>query len=79
MGFAQPNIAAAEREIIRCVQEIRSGYNDGWTQQNCKHQLYQLKCLLDDVYPTLPAFADEHKWEQQRIVDVLKHRETRGS
>ena len=72
MGFAQPNIAMVEQEVHRCVREIRSGYNDGWTQMNCKHQLYQLKCLLEDVYPTLPEFAGEHKWEQQRLVDLLK-------
>jgi hypothetical protein len=72
MGFRSPDLRAAEQEIRRCVAEINSGYNDGWTQMGCKHQLYQLKCLLDDVYPTLPTFDGEEKWEQERIVNVLK-------
>jgi hypothetical protein len=72
MGFAAPNISGAEREIRRCIMEINSPYNDGWTQRDYKHKLYQLKCLLDDAYPTLPEFSDESEWEQQRVVDLLK-------
>ena len=72
MGFNMPNIALAEQEIRRCIREINSPYNDGWTQMNCKHQLYQLKCLLDDVYPTLPQFAGEEKWEQEQLMRILK-------
>jgi hypothetical protein len=72
MGFRQPDLRTAESEIRRCIQEINSAYNDGWSQMACKHQLYQLKCLLDDVYPTLPTFVGEEKWEQQRLVDLLK-------
>jgi hypothetical protein len=72
MGFNTPNINAAEIEIRRCIGEITSPYNDGWTQMSCKHQLYQLKCLLDDVYPTLPQFVGEEKWEQERLIQILK-------
>jgi hypothetical protein len=72
MGFRQPNLHAAEQEIRRCVAEINSDYNDGWTQMACKHQLYQLKCLLDDVYSTLPRFAGEEAWEQERLMTLLK-------
>jgi hypothetical protein len=72
MGFAAPNLELAEREIRRCIQEINSPYNDGWTQMGCKHQLYQLKCLLDDVYPTLPQFCGEQEWEQERLIKLLK-------
>lgn len=79
MGFAQPSLSSAESEIRRCIREINSAYNDGWTQMSCKHQLYQLKCLLDDVYPTLPVFVGEEAWEQQRLVNILKRRETNRS
>ena len=72
MGFAQPDLRTAEIEIRRCIAEINSPYNDGWTQRDCKYQLYQLKCLLDDVYPTLPRFVGEEAWEQERIVNLLK-------
>jgi hypothetical protein len=66
------NLSTAEIEIRRCIREITSPYNDGWTQMACKHQLYQLKCLLDDVYPTLPEFVGEEKWEQERLITLLK-------
>jgi hypothetical protein len=72
MGFRQPDLRTAESEIRRCIQEINSPYNDGWTQMACKHQLYQLKCLLDDVYDTLPQFVGEEKWEQERLMTLLK-------
>ena len=72
MGFQKPNIRAAESEIRRCVAEIQSPYNDGWTQMSCKYELYQLKCWLDDVYPTLPEFNEESKWEQERLIHLLK-------
>ena len=49
-----------------------SPYNDGYTASTCKHDLYQVKRWLDDVYPTLPKFAGEEKWEQQRVIDLLK-------
>jgi hypothetical protein len=72
MEFRQPDLRTAESEIRRCIQEINSPYNDGWSQMACKHQLYQLKCLLDDVYPTLPQFVGEEKWEQERLMNLLK-------
>jgi hypothetical protein len=72
MGFRSPDLRTAESEIRRCVAEINSPYNDGWTQMACKHQLYQLKCLLDDVYDTLPQFVGEEKWEQERLMNLLK-------
>lgn len=79
MGFKTPDFSVAESEIRRCIREINSAYNDGWTQMGCKYQLYQLKCLLDDVYPTLPTFVGEEKWEQERIVNILKRHETNSS
>jgi hypothetical protein len=73
MGFAMPDLRTAESEIRRCIQEINSPYNDGWTQMACKHQLYQLKCLLDDNYKKLPEFVGEEAWEQERLVKILKN------
>jgi hypothetical protein len=31
-----------------------------------------LKCWLDDEYSKLPTFAGEEKWEQERLIEVLK-------
>ena len=72
MGFKKPNIESAYSAIRSSLVEISSPYNDGWTSSTCKQELYQLKCWLEDEYNKLPTFADEEKWEQERIIQVLK-------
>jgi hypothetical protein len=72
MGFKKPNIESAYSAIRSSLVEISSPYNDGWTSSTCKQELYQLKCWLEDEYRRLPTFAEEEKWEQQRLVQILK-------
>lgn len=72
MGFKQPNLGEAEQAIRRSLSEIHSPYNDGWTSSGCKKDLYKLKCWLEDEYNRLPTFVGEEKWEQERIVEILK-------
>ena len=72
MGFKQPNLSLARIEIGKCIGEIYSPYNDGWTSSSCKQELYQLKCWLDAEYKDLPTFVGEEQWEQNRILEILK-------
>jgi hypothetical protein len=72
MGFRRPNLASARLEIGKCLGEIHSPYNDGWSQMSCKQELYVLKCWLDDEYQRLPTFTGEEAWEHERVVEVLK-------
>jgi hypothetical protein len=72
MGFRKPNLDTAYGAIRSSLAEIHSPYNDGWTSSSCKQELYQLKCWLEDEYRRLPTFAEEEKWEQQRLVQILK-------
>lgn len=72
MGFRKPNLADAYSAIRTCLTEISSPYNDGWTSSACKHDLYVLKCWLEDEYSNLPTFAGEEKWDQERVVEILK-------
>lgn len=78
MGYLKPDLSAAEQAIRRAVLEIRSPYNDGFTSAFLKLELYQLKCLLDDLYQSLPKFGDESNWEQMRMMELLKREETRA-
>ena len=64
----------ARMAIGASLVEIRSPYNDGWTSGACKRELYLLKSWLDDEYKKLPTFSEEEKWEQERIVDILKRK-----
>ena len=72
MGCQQPNLASARLEIGKCIGEIHSPYNDGWTSSSCKQELYMLKCWLDAEYKDLPTFVGEEQWEQNRILEILK-------
>jgi len=72
MGFRKPDLHGAEMAIRGAVTEIRSPYNDGFTSAYIKLELYQLKCLLEDLYQDLPRFGDESEWEKQRMMQVLK-------
>ena len=72
MGFKQPNLSSARLEIGKCLVEINSPYNDGWTQRSCKEELYMLKCWLEDEYCELPTFVGEEQWKQNRILEILK-------
>jgi hypothetical protein len=54
------------------MAEVKSPYNDGWTSSACKHDLYLLKSWLDDEYQRLPKFVGEEKWEQERLISILK-------
>ena len=74
MGFQKPDVASAYSIIRRSLGEIHSPYNDGWTQSSCKQELYQLKCWLEDAYDNLPNFQGEDKWEQDRMIQILKRK-----
>jgi hypothetical protein len=72
MGFRKPDLESAQQAIRKSLGEIHSPYNDGWTSSICKQELYMLKCWLNDEYTKLPTFAGEEKWEQERLIEVLK-------
>jgi hypothetical protein len=72
MGFRSPDLDPAYQSIRRSLGEIGSSRNDGFTASHCKHELYQLKCWLDDQYLALPTFTGEEKWAQERLVEILK-------
>ena len=72
MGFRKPDLSPAYSAIRTSLAEINSPMNDGFTGSHCKQELYQLKCWLEDQYNSLPHFAGEEIWEQERIVHLLK-------
>jgi hypothetical protein len=72
MGFLKPDISTAYSAIRKSLAEIDSPYNDGFTSAYCKKDLYMLKLWLEDEYQRLPKFVGEEKWEQERVVEILK-------
>ena len=75
MGFRKHTDADQIIGLLRTLAaEARSGYNDGWTASSCKHDLYRVKCYLEDVYKQLPTFTNEAEWEKERVADLLKRK-----
>jgi hypothetical protein len=76
MGFRKPDLNPAYSAIRTSLGEIHHPGNDGFTTSYCKHDLYMLKCWLEDEYSKLPTFVGEEKWEQEReknqVVEILK-------
>jgi hypothetical protein len=72
MGYNRPTLDMVYTAVRNSIAEIKSPYNDGFTSSYCKQDLYMLKCWLEIEYSKLPTFAGEEKWEQNRIVEILK-------
>lgn len=79
MGFQKPSLHEAESIIRQAAGEINSPYNDGFTSSYLKLELYNLKCLLEDLYAGLPRFTDEDNWEKIRMMELLKRKEKNAS
>ena len=74
MGFRKPDLDGVHAAIRKTLGEIHSPYNDGWVASSCKHELYMLKCWLEDEYNRLPTFTGEEKWEADRVWEKLKQK-----
>lgn len=61
--------------LDRVVTEIKSPYSDGFSASGLKKELFEFKCLIEDVYETLPDFGDEEvEWEKERLYNKLKRK-----
>lgn len=68
-----PNEVLADH--IRELQiQCNSAYNDGWTALGYKKQLYEMKCMIEDIYSSLAVINEdeEKKWEKERVFNKLK-------
>jgi len=74
LSLHKSNLDAVKHWVRENAFEAKYPGNDGWTAAEHKKRLYELKCMLDDVYPTLPNFVGEEEWEKERLVDLLKRK-----
>lgn len=58
--------------ILRALMSTVKFHPSDVAGSHCKHDLYQLKCWLDEHYAELPQVAGEEIWEQQRIIQRLR-------
>ena len=61
--------------IRKLAREASSPNADGFTQCSYKHDLYVLKCYIEDQYNSCPEFPEqEREWEQVRLMELLKRK-----
>ena len=71
--FTKEDLIDIARHINKIAIYAYSPHTDGFSACSCKHDLYMLKCLLEDVYKTLPDFPQQEKeWEQKRLMEILR-------
>lgn len=66
------NVDDIATQLHRMALEASDPRNDGWTASGCKKEMYQVKCLIEDIYQKLPTFVGEEEWEKERVVELLK-------
>ena len=78
MGFKKSwEVSNITSQVHGLAREISSPYNDGFTQWNCKQDLYQIKQIIDETLAKSPNFGDlEEQWlleqEKKHIIKILK-------
>lgn len=58
MGFKKNwDVDTIKSIISKCVAEMNSPYNDGFTQWGCKQDLYEIYFYLNSVLEKTPNFS----------------------
>ena len=67
MGFRKPmDYNSVNHQIYIAGVELNSSRNDGYVQWEIKKDLYQLKCLLDQILKNSPEFVGEAEFLEQQ-------------
>lgn len=70
--YVSPEVISAIRQL---AANASSPYSDGFSACAYKHDLYVLKCFIEDMYKTCPDFPQqEAEWEQVRLMEILKRK-----
>lgn len=72
MGMRKPmDYNSVQHQIYMTGIELRSPYNDGFTQWMMKQDLYKLKWLIDQILKDSPTFAGEEEFVTEHEKDVM--------
>lgn len=70
--YVPHEVVSAIRHLAR---EASSPYSDGFSACAYKHDLYVLKCFIEDEYTRCPEFPQqEAEWERDRLMEILKRK-----
>jgi len=71
--FNEIDSTAAVIEIRKIYSRAIDPRTDAFSACTHKHNLYLLKCLIEDLYEQLPEFPNQEKeWAQERLLEILK-------
>ena len=72
MGFKKPiDTSSIVRDLRKAYTEINSPYHDGFTGWHVKHELYELKWLLDRILKESTTFGEI----EERYLDEISKKE----
>ena len=72
LHYVPHEVVSTVRKLARMASDPHS---DGFTQCTYKHDLYVLKCFIDDEYKRCPEFPQqEAEWEKERLMEILKRK-----
>ena len=63
-------------KLRQLAHEANSPYETGFVTVQYKRQLVEMKWFLEDLIDDIGYFAGEESWEQERILQVLKRKDT---
>ena len=70
--YVPHEVVTTIRNLAKMASDPRS---DGFTQCTYKHDLYVLKCFIEDEYKRCPEFPQqEAEWERDRLMEILKRK-----
>ncbi len=70
--YVPHEVVSTIRKLSRMASDPRS---DGFTACTYKHDLYILKCFIEDEYKACPEFPQqEADWEKDRLMEILKRK-----
>ena len=70
--YVPHEVVSTIRKLASLASDPRS---DGFTACTYKHDLYILKCFIEDMYKSCPDFPQqEAEWEKDRLMEILKRR-----
>jgi hypothetical protein len=65
-----------ESSLMEMCANALSPYNDGWVASDYKKDLVMIQFMLNKLIKKCPNFGkEEDKWEQEILINILKHSE----
>lgn len=65
------DVADIIRQLRSIHSQVNNPHNDGYTASGCKQDLFQLKCIIEDLYDDTPTFVNEEEWLAKRTLELV--------